>query len=250
MKGFRIAALAAAALFAVSSIAAHATTLPAVTDTYEGIYKAEAYSSLGGGHALWLPGLISADTDWKFRNGTGRFTYDTYGGNATLTGEIVNDNGTGYFDVDMEFSFLQKGGDPRSAPKCELGSHCNSTIYQDSYSDNFEYFDIIDTVARRATLTGYDALDGVVIEMSQRPADLRYPLQIGYSADNKRANEFGGSVWFNWSVTENANNFSFANLSGHGDVNIALTPMPLPASSLLLIAGLGGLVALRRRKTA
>lgn len=249
---FRIYAFAfvAGLAAAVFGAKAEATTFPAVTDNYNGTYTATAHNPGPGGHALWLPGLLG-DTDWKFQNGSGLFSYEIFGGNALLTGQIVNDDGTGYFDVSIEFSFLQKGEDPGSAPKCELGGHCNSDTYDNpdgvsGYSDNFEYFNI---VVGQATLTGHDALDGVTISLTQRPTSLAYPLQIGYSGDNKNPNEFGGSVWFFWQVTQNTQNVAFNNTSGHGDVNVLLSPVPIPAAGLLLFGAFAGLTFMRRRRS-
>ena len=108
-------------------------------------------------------------------------------------------------------------------------------------------------VAGQATLTGFGSLAGAVIELTQRPDATTYPLQVGYSGDNKNRDEFGASVWFDWVVTSGSSLFDKA--SGVGDVNILLKPdpdfniIPLPATGFLLLGALGGLAVFRRRKT-
>lgn len=75
------------------------------------------------------------------------------------------------------------------------------------------------------------------------------PFQVGVGANDKNSG-FSASVRFSWTVTENTTHFQIADSSGHqhGDLNVNLAPVPLPVSGWLLIAGVAGLRAMRRRQ--
>ena len=83
--------------------------------------------------------------------------------------------------------------------------------------------------------------------------------QLGFGGNWVDLN-FGYSNWVRWTVRDKPSNI-VTGMSGIGDVNFTFAgnddpvgnnpiPTPLPAGLPLLIAGLGALAYLRRRKTA
>ena len=114
-----------------------------------------------------------------------------------------------------------------------------------SQSAQFEYF----TYAT-ATLTGLNMLSGLTLALTVAPVDGSLPPQLGYGANNKDIDEFGFSSWFKWNVASNTTGTKYGN--GQGDINIELTPVPVPAALPLLgsvIAGFGFFGWLRRRRS-
>lgn len=221
---------------------ASAAPLPAVTDPYVGEYNTESVNTGPNLHTFWLPNLISGESNyWQFDSSGGSFNHT--GPTATLTGTIVNNsNAMKRFDVDVSFNFLQKGG---RVPKCELGGACGSAQYL-TQSAHFEYF-----TYGAATLTGLNMLSGLTLALSIAPSDGSLPPQMGYGANNKDLNEFGLSTWFHWNITSNTTGSHFKNY-GQGDINLELTPVPVPAALPLLASALAGfgLFGWRRRRRA
>ena len=105
------------------------------------------------------------------------------------------------------------------------------------------------------TLTGTagNAFDGLVIDIEMKPLALpnRKPGQLGYGG-NWTTDDFGYSNWMYWSITQNNTNINLGplNTQYHGDVNFTLVATPIPAGLPLVLTGLAGLYALRRRKAA
>ena len=236
--------LKAAAFVAVFAITAqaNASPLPPLNGSYEGTYNTKSVNTGSNLHTFWLPNLLhGASNYWQFDASGGTFNY--HGGIAKLTGTIVNNtDSTKKFGVNVNFDFLQKGG---RVSKCELGAAaCSSGQYltQESF---FEYF-----TYNTAKLTGLDMLAGLVLDLTVAPADGKYPPQVGYGANNKDIDEFGGSTWFLWTST--GSNSALKNANGQGDINIELTPIPIPAALPLLAGGLGlmGFISWRRKRTA
>jgi hypothetical protein len=246
----RVSVLVAAAAISFGGLAS-AATLPGLTDSYEGTYNAESTNTGSNLHSIWLNNLFGYDsaTDyWQFDSNGGVFDY--HGGTASLTGTIVNNVYSDYkFAVDINFDYTQKGG---RVPKCEFGAACGSSSYSDK-SDQFEYFEFGD-----ATLTGIDGLYGYTLSLSIAPSNGEYPPQLGYGANNKDIDEFGLSTWFFWTVTHDhgdaqtslAYDSPFYKYYGRGDVNIELTPVPLPAALPLFLGALGLLGWTGRRRRA
>ncbi len=221
--------------------AASAAPLPAVNDSYVGDYNIESVNTGSNLHTFWLPNLISGESNyWQFDGTSGMFSHN--GATATLTGTIVNNsNAMKSFGVDITFDFLSKGG---RTPKCELGGACGSAQYS-TQSAQFEYF-----TYGAATLTGQNMLSGLTLALSVAPIDGTLPPQLGYGANNKDLNEFGLSTWYKWDVTSNTTGTYFKD--GQGDINIELTPVPVPAALPLLASALAGfgLFGWRRRRRA
>ena len=240
---FKHFTVGAVALTLAMSMTAQAASLPPVTGSYQGAYNVESARTGSNDHSFWLPNFLGsgATNYWQFDTNGGLFVHS--GTTATLTGRIQNNvQSNAYFDVDVSFSFLERGG---RAPKCEFGSTaCNSPSYKFK-SDHYDYFDM-----GAATLTGEGDLAGLILSLAIRPANGSFPLQVGYGANNKDIDAFGGSSWFFWSVVQNTNGVAIGS-DTRGDINIALSPVPIPASLPLLLAAIAGLgFAARRRRRA
>ena len=238
----------AAALLAAGASAASAASI---------VEEWTATSAIGAGadHSLWISTGIGAGigTDFDFVAGGAFKIFDD--GTGTLTGQVESQDsaGSGFavsFDYDSDFS-----GNTVTNPvfKSEHGSvETSDTFYMDMEG---------------GSLTGFGLLAGLNLNVSRMPADGRFATQIGSgtateNGANNKNNEFGMANWFFVTIdgtptcavcSNNSALTSIASTAGgvQGDVNINLTPspVPLPASGLLLLAAAGGLTGLRRRKS-
>jgi len=241
MHLFRLKTVLAAAAIAVvgTSSAFAATVYHATSNVKEG----------AGNHSLWFsgdnpPGAIGDNTagnqknHFKFENrspGFGTFTVD--GTSASLSGELANGNGQA-FQLDVYFTeftgsnvgykTINGGPDGSAWTLYELDTSRTSTL---SYIPG----------------TGDAALPNFVFSsLRGSNSDGPFKVQVGVGANDKDATLFGLSTWF--TLTEEG---CSANCTPyHGDINIVLEPVPLPAAGFMLIAGVGGLFAMRRRKKA
>lgn len=211
----------------------------------------------GGGHSVWLPFLsgLTGTSDFDFVP-SGKF--DVAGNSATLTGRIEAD-GAGSYGFDVVFNFKRIGGfDDLTAPQ-----QPKKELKSSAYSDNggpidpktWEFFTL-----ESSTLNGVGSFSGLDLIVSQYPTDGRYPAGVGYGANNKNGN-FGLSVWFIASLANSCDtstnklcNYLAEKIADgrklKGDINIDLTPVPLPAGFLLFLTGAAGLMASRRRKAS
>jgi len=130
----------------------------------------------------------------------------------------------------------------------------NKPIFDTS---DWQYFDIL---AGSMTIES-EAGDGTTL------ASVTYALsdytngnhkpQLGTGGDAFNPEEYGFSSWLAWSQTsgfDNDSNFNFLSDSTmdparHGDINIQLAPVPLPAGMALMLGALGA-VGVARRKAA
>lgn len=209
-----------------------------VTSTYE------ATSAVGSGsdHSMWISGGLGGGvgSDFDF-SPSGMMTFFS-DGTASLIGRVVSQSNAGaWFDMVFNYddTFLQV---PLFKP--ENGSvQTPSTIFRD---------------LEDGTLIGGGILAGLDLSVTRLPVDGKFAAQIGKGtatnngANNKNKN-FGMANWFKIGV-DSANcsicsNNKIAGLDGRqGDINIDLTPAPVPAAGLLLVGAIGALGSLRRRK--
>lgn len=237
--------IAAATMLTASLLAGGAA---GASTMYDGAYDATSVNTNGNLHSIWLPNLISNPYDnyWQFVGGAGTVSVDGGADTLNVSGQIENNgneaNGTNFlFEVDMNFAYregaFENAGDPMRQPAKTVGGSENET---------WEYFNMTN-----ATLTGAGDLLGLVLTLTgfSKSETKVQPFQIGVDANDKNAG-FGASAWFSWEVTQNSTHFQISDSSGHqhGDLNINLEAVPLPAAGWLLIAGVAGLGAMRRRQ--
>ncbi|MEM0935853.1 MAG: hypothetical protein AAGJ91_08115 [Pseudomonadota bacterium] len=208
---------------------------------YTGDYFATRFADETNKHAVWIAdgaGLFD-DPHWIFVNNSGRLSYDGTGG--SISGTIESEGGTSAFDIMINFSYISDWNLPA---KCEMGAYCETQ----SYKDKEALYDFLRFES--GTFTGKDGLDGLVLTLSERPADGTFPGQVGIGGSAKPQNkeDLSFSTWFTWTVTQNTNGVYVGPTEGRGDVNVRLAPVPIPAAGLLLLSGLGGTMLLRARR--
>lgn len=222
-------------LLAAGAITAAAGSAQAVPISYD------ATSFSNNGHSLWLQGAHDAfglNQHFDFAPDAGIFDTDqkTWG---TLTGDVLNRDGTNGFAV--AFNYNDDDLDLRTGYKNGGGGAGNA--------DNF-FLNLVG-----GTLTGFGGiLDGVILSVTRKPANGTLATQVGTGANDKNGN-FGMSNWFMVACEQGCDTSAFGNRT-QGDINVNLAatnrapvpPVPLPAAGWLLIAGLGGLAAMKRRK--
>ena len=229
LKKFALALVTAAGL----ASGAVASSLPAISDNYEGKYD---IVNAFGGHGLWLRNFLG-DNTWSVVNGSAVYENNS----LALSGQV--ENGGYKLDFDFQLTEVAHAGDPY----CGNGHACQAITQE--MKDNMVYFNQGANLTM-GTVTGAigTALEGLTLEIVMRALPDK-PGQLGYGG-NWTNLDFGYSNWFDWSITENNTNVQFANLSGIGDVNLDLTPMPVPAGLPLLLTGFAGFAMLRRRARA
>ncbi|WP_299733455.1 VPLPA-CTERM sorting domain-containing protein [uncultured Tateyamaria sp.] len=223
----------------------------AATD-YEGIYEATSVNTRGNDHTVWLPGLFSGtDAYWQFTGGAGNFSVGAGNATASLGGTIDN-NGDPNLMLELAVEYVLRDPNEPGVSGVKGGGidgGLNATE-RAALIDTWSFFDIVS-----ASLTGVGALEGLVLELTAFPTlpeDI--PFQLGESANDKNQG-LGGSGWFSWSIVSQATDMTYVALPNgssnqHGDININLSAVPLPAGGVLLIGGLAALGAVRRRKKA
>lgn len=242
---------AAAALVSAGVLAA--TSAGAAT-IYEGNYNAESVQTGSNQHTVWLPGLFgnqgNAARYWQFDDMGGLFDVAANNATATLTGGIVN-NVFADYTMDLQASFTLRnpnvpgtGGPKKGGIKAPL---TNDIV------DTWSFFDIAS-----ATLTGTGLLDGLTLTLKAYPDADTHPFQLGLGANDKD-NGLGASGWFHWVAettdayeqrvgTPTVYNSGNSPAGSHGDINIQLEAVPLPAGAWMLIAAIAGLGTMRLRR--
>lgn len=201
-----------------------AVTAVMATSSFATVYHATNVTSGNQDHTFYFnPAIGGPNKHWQFVGGYGIFTVNGSGAGATatLTGEIVQNGSPGNrFGVDL--SFQGAAGQNGAGLKC--GGGCGD-------SASWQFFQSI-----TGSLTGLaGTVVGTVLDLSHRTGT-PFP-QLGNGANDKNSG-FGFSTWF-----------SVDNRPGqYGDINLNLSPVPLPAGVVLLLTGLAGLGAARRFK--
>ena len=184
---------------------------------------------------------------WSFSTAT--FEYNA-AGNSYLYGSAQNVGDAALtFDFSFTFNTPTVGDKPGycqfdgSGGDCVPGDPADPTMW--TY-----------LVYQSGTFTGTGAvMSGHDYTVTAR-GGTRHPFQAGINANALVDNGLNGmSFWFQWtqtgthaaSETVGGKTYAFQYSTGAGDVNANMAPVPLPAAGWLLIAGLGGLAAMRRR---
>jgi hypothetical protein len=203
-------------------------------------------------HALWLRDFAPTNA-WGFAgNGEGDFNKNG-AGDIDFTGNIIN-LGDASLTAMIDFSFKPAAS---GSPKKELTS--------DSYSENggsidtstWSYWDFL----ADGEMNGTGTQSGLKVKFTQYPAIGNADNihgQLGFGANGKNSNK-GFSTWLTWEVTgcmdaTGNNGCSPLSLdlgdSSKGDINIDLSPVPVPAAFWLFGTAMFALIGLRRKSRA
>lgn len=238
MKLFRAIAVTAG-LFLLPTIGVATTLTP-------GVYNVSDYD---GNRSIWTPGgsntLVSgngASRLWSFSKT--KLTYD--GLSASMTGKATNlTDSSLMFDVSLSFS-VNTSPQPGYCQFSGVDKGCKNGPYAGVDPSSWTYFDFLS-----GSLTGSEgsAIESVKYNITD---NLMHRPQAGLGANALEAGDNGFSMWFRYNLVSGQstlNGYQFA-ANGSGDINSDISPVPLPASGLLLLAAVGGLAFGRRRKLA
>ena len=250
--------LFAVAAFAIAPLAAGAGTINAA-GTYDlSNINFESLAQRG----IWTggSGLVSggdASNLWDVESGGGTFTINT-DDTAMLMGVATNIGTDGALNTDLQFTYsLQFDfvsdliADPQVG-YCQFGgpkAPCASAPPNVSILD-WDFFNL--TSGSFDFLGAYSAVEYVITDRSGGT----HKAQAGKNAMALIADDQNGfSMWFDASLKSGQTSttispYTFSNKNGDFNVYISPSPVPLPAAGWLLIAGLGGLAAMKRRETA
>lgn len=240
MGNVRVLAAALAALVLGSGTVA--------ASTFHGDY--EVMNFTGGQHGLWLDEFVVGQDDSYDKWGIDAGTFSYAGTTAMLNASLIN-AGDSNLTATISMEFEKRASAP-PAPKCEYGA-CPAEVV------DWEFFDIV-----TASFSGTGAIAGLELIFAEFPTNADFPPQLGIGANSKVIDELGFATWLSWDGVDGStgSGYSFDPSSAtempgqHGDVNIRLVPIsappppevPLPAAGWLLLAGVSGLVALKRRQ--
>lgn len=185
-----------------------------LTRSWQVVEAASSSFNNSGGHAFWLPEMISG----------GQFLFDSDAtlnefddGTAHFFGSIVaaKDN-TKQWDFNIWFEETEKGwGGPKKELKNRAYIENNGTVDTNTWS----YYNFSDS--KQSTLS---ADSGTYAGQTLKLSDFtggKFPLQIGYGANGKNL-EMGLSTWFKYEGDQTNTPRK------HADINVSLVAKPKP----------------------
>jgi len=196
----------------VSGFTVNAATVWSVSDA--------AGNCISGAHGLWTNTAIGEPTcHANYFSISGTLT-DFGDGTAELSATAVNPDGL-IATIDLSFAGFT---DNHNSLALKNGGSATPTEI-----DDWIFFTSVTGTINITTVGSFTAL-GMVAD---------HGLQIGVGANDK-THEFGASMWLDMS----GGNYGI----NHWDINMDLTPVPVPAAAWLFGTGLIGLVGVARRK--
>ena len=246
------------------------TVGPALADTVSpGIYEIENAQTNGDiGHGLYLNGFILPDMGynsrrWSIDSGTATVAADgSMDFSAVVKNVWAEDNLGADLRLELDVSLAALQGPGPVDPTCQNNACAgfgavNDYLYYQSHGDDGIF----------GTLTGLGDLVGWAGDLTIYPFDLSKPPQLGIGGSWFDAllnlTSDGFATWLHWTLAPEFDvclecEFLLADApyqseygySGSGDINWLLgAQIPLPAAGWLLIASVGALAAVKRRKS-
>ena len=249
---FKSAAIVAASVIGTLGAFTHNAEASVVNFDVSSAVSDPALSGSNNDHAIWLPffrdlagtGLTgnpnSSDFDFVWN---GNFDVSS-NGTATLTGRIASQVDPSY-GFDIVFNLSRLDGPGSGGPKLELRDSAYASNGGPIDPTSWEFYSLTG-----GSFTGTENFTGLNFTVAERPSDTVYPFQFGAGANGKNGN-LGASVWFYLFTDGSCSHAAcdaLADMSLFGDVNIDVTPVPIPAAFLLFGTGLAGMGAMQRRK--
>lgn len=212
-----------------------------LTRSWQVVEAASSGYNNSGGHAFWLPEMISGGV-FVFDSEASLNEYND--GTAHLFGSIVAANDADkQWDFDIWFEATDEGW---GGPKKELAGGAYVENGGSIDTSTWTYYDF--SASRQSTLTADSGTyAGQTLVLSDFTGG-KYPMQMGYGANGKNL-EMGFSTWFKYEGDQTS--------TRHADINVSLvaktTPdsqqVPEPALGLVSL-GLIGVLNRGRKKDA
>jgi hypothetical protein len=204
-------------------------------------------------HSLWLPGLLTS-SDWLINpnNPPGQFDYNEGTGEVSFSGTVTNESDPAS-SGDFQFYFTRSD---TGNPKKELiaAAYDPAPPGGGVNTDAWTYFDFDPN--KQSTLMGTSgAIAGLNFVFTQMDNTGGYKGQFGIGANGKNI-DLGFSAWLMWVLAPEPNGNTpsliacpdtLRSCSGHGDINIDLAAVPVPAAFWLFGTALIGFIGFSRR---
>ena len=252
--GFKHTATALAVAFSASIAATGADAAQVAFGDYF-IHDAQTDADGSGSHGLYLNGFMPGSSydskRWSISKGSASVAADGLSFEAHVSHSVSPSYG---FKLSAALDPIATPASGTAGPECQ-GNACTHISDNDIRYYNKE--DDQGTPTKFATLEGTGSIAGMLINLFVNDVNDEKPAQLGLGGSWFSGNTSleGFATWLTWEVVDNGGHTDFAS-SGSGDINWLLgdssttTTVPLPAAGWLLIAGLGGLAAMRRRGDA